>query len=95
MKYFLAGYEIRDGEHEYSGFFIIEAENHQEATKIALQNEHDTNNYTNGWSEENKEKEAAYFDFQDGETAASNKSLTEITEEEMRFLQRVGVAYRK
>ena len=37
MRYFLATYEILDGEHEHNGALILEAETAEEAYKMALQ----------------------------------------------------------
>ena len=94
MKYFLATYEILDGEHEHRGAVIFEAETAEQAYKMADAEEHDTETmYTD---EELAERKLKYFDFgADGTTAASNTSCQEITEEQMRFLEQVGLAYRR
>jgi hypothetical protein len=39
-KYFLATYELLDGEHEHTGALIIQARTSQEAEKIATDEEH-------------------------------------------------------
>ena len=39
MKYFLARYEILDGEHEHTGAVIFEAERAKEADKLAAAEE--------------------------------------------------------
>lgn len=54
MKYFLATYEILDGEHEHHGAFVIEARTFEEAVKIAESQEPDT---------ETEEEEHKYFDY--------------------------------
>ena len=94
MKYFLATYEIIDGEHEHKGAVIFEAETAEQAYKMADAEEHfsDTE-YTDEEVENGKFK---YFDFGgDGTTAARNRGCQEITEEQMKFLESVGLAYRR
>jgi hypothetical protein len=85
MKYFLATYDIQDGLHEYRGAFIIEAKTMKEAVGIAEAQDHDIN--TN-------EDEHKYFDFGDGMTASQNNGVTEISKEQMEFIERVRLAYR-
>ena len=94
MKYFLATYEIIDGENEHKGAVIFQAETAAEANKMADAEEHDPETeYTN---EEQAEGKFKYFDFGgDGTTAARNRGCQEITEEQMRFLEQVGLAYRE
>lgn len=86
MKYFLARYEILDGVHEHMGAMIIEAETFDEACQIAEAEEYHPD----------KDNEKFYFSFGgDGMTACTNRVCQEITEEQMQFLERVGLAYRK
>ncbi len=86
MKYFLATYEILDGEHEHKGAVIFEAETAEEAYKMADAEEYDPET-DNG---------KFYFSYGgDGMTACKFRSCREITEEQMRFLEQVGLAYRK
>ena len=86
MKYFLATYELRDGEHEHKGAVIFEAQTAEEAYKLADAEEYDPDT----------DNAKFYFSFGgDGLTACECKSCQEITEEQMLFLERVGVAYRK
>jgi hypothetical protein len=85
MKYFLALYEILDGEHEHQGAVIFAAETAAEADRLAEAEEYEP------------ETDAAthYFSFAgDGLTACKNMGCTEISQEEMAFLERVGLAYR-
>ena len=84
MKYFLATYEIIDGMHGHKGAVIIEARTIEEAENIAESQEHDV---------DTSEEEHKYFDYGDGTTASKNEIVTEITNEEMEFLRRVGLAY--
>ncbi len=94
MKYFLATYEILDGEHEHRGAVIFEAETAEEAYKMADAEEHspDTVYTDNEWDEQ----QFKYFDFGgDGTTAAKNRGCREITKEQVQFLEEVGLAYRK
>jgi hypothetical protein len=92
MKYFLAIYELIDGEHEYIGAVILEAENKEEAWKIAEAEEHFTD--TQYTDEEVEQGKLRYFDVGDGTTAARNRSCQEISREQMQFLEQVGLAYR-
>ncbi len=92
MKYFLATYEIIDGEHEHNGAVIFEAETAEQAYKMAGSEEHDPN--TEYTDEEYAEGKFKYFDFGgDGTTASTCERVTEVTEAEAAFLQQVGVAY--
>jgi hypothetical protein len=94
IKYFLATYELLDGEHEHNGAFIIEAITRQEAEKIATDEEHSPE--THYTAEDREQGRFKYFDFGgDATTAARNRGINEITEQEMRFLERVGLAYRR
>ncbi len=86
MKYFLAQYEILDGEHEHRGAVIFEAETAEDAYIMADAEEYDP------------ETDNAKFYFSyggDGMTACKNSRCSEITEEQMHFLEQVGLAYRK
>jgi hypothetical protein len=86
MTYFLATYEILDGEHEHTGAVIFEAETPEEAYKLAEAEE---------FAPET-DAPTFYFSFAgDGLTACKHRSCQEITKEEMAFLERVGLAYRK
>ncbi len=86
MKYFLATFEILDGEHEHKGVVIFEAETPEEADKMADAEEYNPET----------DKETFYFSYGgDGMTACKNKGCLEITEEQMRFLESVGLAYRR
>lgn len=92
MRYFLTIYELIDGEHEYTGAVILEAENKEEAWKIAEAEEHFSD--TQYTDEEVEQGKFRYFDVGDRTTAARNQSCLEITKEQMRFLEQVGLAYR-
>jgi hypothetical protein len=86
MKYFLATYEILDGEHEHTGAVIFEAKTAEEAYKLADAEEYnpETDNTT------------FYFSFGgDGMTACKNSGCQEISQEQMEFLEKVGLACRK
>ncbi len=86
MKYFLATYEIIDGEHEHKGAVIFEAKAAEEAYKLADAEEYDPET----------DNERFYFSFAgDGLTACKNRGCQAITEEQMEFLENVGLAYRK
>jgi hypothetical protein len=86
MKYFLATYELLDGEHEHKGAVIFEAETAEEAYKMADEEEFDPDT----------DNAKFYFSFAgDGETACRNRGCQEITEEQMQFLEQVGLAYRR
>ncbi len=94
MKYFLATYELLDGEHEHKGAMIIVAKTFDEACKIAEVEEYSPDiEYSD---EEWEEGKFRYFDFGgDGTTAAHTSGVHEISQEQMEFLERVGLAYRK
>jgi hypothetical protein len=86
MKYFLATYELLDGEHEHNGAVIFEAETAEQAYKMAdaeaFEPETDTGRQ--------------YFSFGgDGMTACKNRGCHEISKEQMQFLEYIGLAYRK
>lgn len=86
MKYFLATYEILDGEHEHKGAVIFEAETVEQAHTLADAEEYDPDT----------DNEKFYFSFGgDGMTACTNSGCQEITEEQVQFLERVGLAYRR
>ncbi len=86
MKYFLATYEILDGEHEHKGALILEAETAEEAYRLADAEEF----------EPETDSDKFYFSYcGDGMTACKNRGCQEITPEQMQFLERVGLAYRK
>jgi hypothetical protein len=85
MKYFLATYDVQDGEHVHTKYGIVAAENEQAATIYAKSQEHDM---------EAKEVGAkrTYWDYGDGMTASQLWSVTAITKEEADLLQRLEVA---
>ena len=86
MKYFLATYEILDGEHEHTGAVIFEAETAKEAYRMADAEEFDP-------LTDNKR---FYFSFDgDGMSACRSRGCQEISTEQMEFLESVGLAYRK
>ena len=86
MKYFLATYEILDGEHEHKGAVIFEAETFDSACKLAEAEEFDPAT----------DDARFYFSFGgDGMTACRNRGCTEISQEQMEFLESVGLAYRR
>ena len=86
MKYFLATYEILDGEHEHKGAVIFEAETAEAAYVMA-----DAEEYA-----PETDSPAYYFSFGgDGMTACKNRGCQEISKEHVEFLERVGLAYRR
>jgi hypothetical protein len=86
MKYFLATYEILDGEHEHRGAVIFEAKTAKEAYRLAEAEEY----------EPETDAPTFYFSFAgDGTTACKNTGLEEISREEMELLECLGLAYRK
>lgn len=86
MQYFLATYEIVDGEHEHTAAVIFEAETAKQADKLADAEEYDPDT----------DNAKFYFSFAgDGTTACRNTGCREISKEQMEFLERVGLAYRK
>ncbi len=86
MKYFLATYEILDGEHEHTGAVILEAQTAEDAYKRAEREEY----------EPETDSARRYFSYGgDGMPACKNPGCQAITHEEMQFLERVGLAYRK
>ena len=86
MGYYLATYEILDGEHEHKGALILEAQTTDEAYRMADAEEFDPET----------DSEKFYFSYGgDGMTACRNQGCTEITEAEVKFLERVALAHRK
>ncbi len=86
MKYFLATYEILDGEHEHKGALILEAQTADDAYLMADTEEYDPET----------DHETFYFSYGgDGMTTCKNRTCTEMTAAEVKFLERVGLAYRK
>jgi hypothetical protein len=85
-KYFLATYEILDGEQEHNGAVILEAETPEEAYKLADAEEYDP---------ETDDEKFSFSYGGDGMTACRNKGCQEITQEQVEFLERVGLAYRR
>jgi hypothetical protein len=86
MKYFLATFEILDGEHEHQGAVIFEAETADEAYAMA-----DAEEY-----EPDTDSDTHYFSFGgDGMTACKNRGCQEISKEQVAFLEQVGLAYRR
>ena len=86
MRYFLSTYEILDGEHEHKGAVIFETDSAEEADRLADAEEYKPETDTG----------AHYFSFAgDGLTACKHRGCREISKEEMEFLERVGLAYRK
>ena len=86
MKYFLARYELLDGEHEHKGAVIFEAETAEEAYELADAEEYDPDT----------DNAKFYFSFcGDGMTACTNTGCQEITKKQVEFLERVGLAYRR
>ncbi len=85
MKYFLATYTILDGEHEHRGAVIIEAKTEASACKRAEAEEFDPET----------DNEKCYFSYGgDGMIGCKNTGCQEISEEQMHFLEQVGLAYR-
>jgi hypothetical protein len=86
MKYFLATYEILDGEHEHQGAVIFEAKSAKEAYRLAEAEEY----------EPETDSPTFYFSFAgDGMTGCKFSGLLEISQEETAFLKRAGLAYRR
>jgi hypothetical protein len=86
MKYFLVTYELLDGLHEHTGAIIFAAETAAEACKMAETEEFDPAT----------DSPAFYFSYGgDGMTACKNTGCQEISKEEMEFLERVRLAYKK
>jgi hypothetical protein len=86
MTYFLATFEILDGEHEHKGAVILEAQTLEEAYAMAEAEEYDPAT----------DSPAYYFSFAgDGLTACKNMGCREISKEQMAFLEQVGLAFRK
>jgi hypothetical protein len=85
MKYFLASFEILDGEHEHRGVVIIEAKTEALACKRAEAEEFDPET----------DNEKFYFSYGgDGMIGCRNAGCQEISKEQMQFLEEVGLAYR-
>ncbi len=86
MKYFLATFEIHDGEHVYQAAVIFAAETQEEAYRMADTEEYDPATDAGTF----------YFSFGgDGLTACKNRSCQEISFEQVKFLENTGLAYRK
>ena len=86
MKYFLATYEILDGEHEHKKAVIFEAQTYSLACKLAEAEEFDPD----------LDNERFHFSFSgDGMTACRNISCQEISRGQVEFLEQTGLAYRK
>jgi hypothetical protein len=86
MKYFLATYNIIDGDHEHKGAVIFEAETLDAAWKLADSEEFDPTT----------DKETFYFSFcGDRMIGCRNSGCTEISQEQMEFLESAGLAYRR
>ena len=87
MKYFLAHFEIQDGDHEHNGWVILTAKTLEEAEEIATSEEHTTE------SEANKETgERTYFDYGDGQTIATLESVQPITKQQANDLKLWGIS---
>ncbi len=85
MKYFLATYEIQDGMHEHRTAAIIEAKTFDEAGKRAKAEDFDPETDNGKY----------YFSFSgDGMIGCKNTGCQEISEEQMHFLEQIGLAYR-
>ena len=86
MRYFLATYGILDGEHEHLGAVIFEAKT--AATAYALAKAQEYEPFT--------DSDTYYFSFAgDGMTGCVFRACQEISREQMQFLERVGLAYRR
>ena len=85
MKYFLATFEILDGEHEHRSAVIFGTKTAEEAYNMAEAEEY----------EPDTDSQTRYFSFGgDGMTGCKNTGCQEISKREMQFLERVGLAYR-
>ena len=85
MKYFLAQYEIRDGEHEHIDYGMFKATSFKQAEKLAEAQAFDNLDVD--------ETDNHYFAYGDGLTACKWKGLAEITKQEANTLNKLGVVY--
>ena len=83
MKYFLAKFTIYDGTYEHGDQFLVKAKSQNDAHKIAVQEEHDTESGNSG----------TFWNYGDGLTASRLQSLEEIEKSDVEVLNRLGVAY--
>jgi hypothetical protein len=86
VKYFLVTFGILDGEHEHLGAVIFEAETAAAAYAMADAEEYDPET----------DSDTHYFSFAgDGMTGCEFRACQEISREQVAFLERVGLAFRK
>jgi hypothetical protein len=86
VKYFLATFEIFDGLHTYTGAIIFEANTEDEARALAKAEVY----------EPDTDSASHYFSFAgDGSTGCELRACQEISRDQMVFLERVGLAYRR
>ncbi len=86
MAYFLATYVIGDGEqYEHRGTLIFEAKTAEEAEEMAAAEAY----------EPGTDNHQSSFRHGDGLTTCKLRDCRKITEGQMRFLERVELAYRK
>ncbi|MAT96389.1 MAG: hypothetical protein CL608_04530 [Anaerolineaceae bacterium] len=83
MKYFLAKFTIYDGTHEHGDQFLVKAKSLNEAQKIAVKEEHDTESGDMG----------TFWNHGDGLTASKLQTVEEIEKAEAEVLNRLGLAY--
>ena len=86
MKFYLARFEMLDGEHEHVKHFIVKAENKEEAERIAKTQEHEP-------IIRNPDEDVTYWDYGDGTTAVQFEYSTEISEAETQRLEALGVVH--
>ena len=85
MKYVLATYKQKDGEHEYAEHLIIKGQTLEEIRKLAEQQEFDYGDDT---------EPMQFFSYGDGETSCElSDDLIEITEEEAILFHKRGLCY--
>ncbi|MBK8903083.1 MAG: hypothetical protein IPM53_17975 [Anaerolineaceae bacterium] len=83
MKCFLARFTIYDGEHEHRGEFVVKAKSLDTARHIAMKEQHDVGS----------DGAKTWWDYGDGQTASTLKSIEEIKKSEAEVLDRLCVAY--
>lgn len=86
MITYLARFTIYDGEHEHTAYVLIKETTLKKAIKLAESQEHDA-----GFRRD--VKRIGWFDYGDGTTASKCDRVLELTEDQLKVINELGLAY--
>ena len=86
MKTYLARFTIYDGDHEHTAYVLIKETTTKKAIKLAESQEHEAEFCRDV-------KRIGWFDYGDGTTASKFDGLVELTEEQIKVINDLGLVH--